>query len=242
MPSFARPTTTIKARCSLTTIGMVVFPGFELLDLAGPLDVFARAPDVKALTIAQTREPVLPDLAPAIAPDVTFDDAPPLNVLFVPGGHGIGASFANDKLLDFVATRAKTAQYITSVCTGALLLGVAGLLKGRKATTHWRYLDLLKLLGATPVSKRVVEDGNLITGAGVTAGMDFGFALVARLRGADTAKRLQLGLEYDPDPPFRAGHPSVADKADVETYVRDTTARYDERERLIRDAVTRRAL
>jgi len=242
MPSFARPTTTIKARCSLTTIGMVVFPGFELLDLAGPLDVFARAPDVKALTIAQTRELVLPDLAPAIAPDVTFDDAPPLDVLFVPGGHGIGASFANDKLLDFVATRAKTAQYITSVCTGALLLGVAGLLKGRKATTHWRYLDLLKLLGAKPVSKRVVEDGNLITGAGVTAGMDFGFALVARLRGADTAKRLQLGLEYDPDPPFRAGHPSVADKADVETYVRDTTARYDERERLIRDAVTRRAL
>ncbi|HYK53124.1 MAG TPA: DJ-1/PfpI family protein [Candidatus Eremiobacteraceae bacterium] len=226
----------------MTTIGMVVFPGFELLDLAGPLDVFARAPDVKALTIAQTRELVLPDLAPAIAPDVTFDDAPPLDVLFVPGGHGIGASFANDKLLDFVATRAKTAQYITSVCTGALLLGVAGLLKGRKATTHWRYLDLLKLLGAKPVSKRVVEDGNLITGAGVTAGMDFGFALVARLRGADTAKRLQLGLEYDPDPPFRAGHPSVADKADVETYVRDTTARYDERERLIRDAVTRRAL
>jgi cyclohexyl-isocyanide hydratase len=225
----------------LTTIGMIVFPGFELLDLAGPLDVFARAPDVKALTIAQTREPVLPDLAPAIAPDATFDDAPPFDVLFIPGGHGIGASFGNDKLLDFVASRAAGAQYVTSVCTGALLLGVAGLLEGRKATTHWRYLDLLKLFGATPVAKRVVEDGDLITGGGVTAGIDFGFALVARLRGVDTAKRLQLGLEYDPDPPFRAGHPSVADKADVETYIRDTTARYDERERLIRDAVTRRA-
>lgn len=220
---------------------MVVFPGFELLDLAGPLDVFARAPDVTALTIAESRDPVVPDLAPAITPDATFDDAPPFDVLFIPGGHGIGASFANDKLLDFVATRARTAQYVTSVCTGALLLGVAGLLEGREATTHWRYLDLLKLFGATPVSKRVVEDGNLITGAGVTAGIDFGFALVARLRGAGVAKRLQLGLEYDPDPPFHAGHPSVADKTDVETYVRDTTARYAERERLIRDAVTRRA-
>ena len=220
---------------------MVVFPGFELLDLAGPLDVFARAPDVKALTIAESMKPVVPDLAPAIAPDATFDDAPPFDVLFVPGGHGIGASFENEKLIDFVAARARSARYVTSVCTGALVLGVAGLLDGRKATTHWRYLDLLKLFGATPVSKRVVEDGNIMTGAGVTAGMDFGFALVARLRGADVAKRLQLGLEYDPDPPFRAGHPSVADKADVETYVRDTTPRYDERERLIRDAVRRRA-
>lgn len=220
---------------------MVVFPGFELLDLAGPLDVFARAPDVKALTIAQGREPVSPDLAPAIIPDATFDDAPPFDVLFIPGGHGIGASFSNEKLLDFVATRARAAQYVTSVCTGALLLGVAGQLEGRKATTHWRYLDLLTLCGATPVSKRVVEDGDLITCAGVTAGMDFGFTLVARLRGIETAKRLQLGLEYDPDPPFRAGHPSVADKTDVETYVRDTTARYDERERLMRDAVRRRA-
>jgi cyclohexyl-isocyanide hydratase len=225
----------------LTTIGMVVFPGFELLDLAGPLDVFARAPDVKALTIAKRKEPVIPDLAPAIAPDHSFEDAPPFDVLFVPGGHGIGASFQDDAMLDFLAARARRAQYVTSVCTGALLLGAAGLLKGRKATTHWRYLDLLALAGATPVGKRVVEDGDLITGGGVTAGIDFGFALVARLRGEDTAKRVQLGLEYDPDPPFRAGHPSVADKRDVDAYVRDTAARYAERERLLRDAVTRRA-
>lgn len=220
---------------------MVVFPGFELLDLAGPLDVFARAPDVKALTVAKEHKPVVPDLAPAIAVDHGFDDAPPFDVLFVPGGHGIGASFADDAMLDFIAARAMDAQYVTSVCTGALLLGAAGLLNGRRATTHWRYLELLALAGATPVSKRVVEDGNVITGAGVTAGMDFGLTLVARLRGDAVAKRLQLGLEYDPDPPFRAGHPSVADKDDVATYVRDTTARYDERERLLRDAVTRRA-
>lgn len=219
---------------------MVVFPGFELLDLAGPLDVFARAPDVKALTIAKERGPVVPDLAPAITPDHSFDDAPAFDVLFVPGGHGIGASFDDDAVLDFLAERARKAQFVTSVCTGALLLGAAGLLNGRRATTHWRYLDLLALAGATPVSKRVVEDGDVITGAGVTAGMDFGFALVARLRGEAAAKRLQLGLEYDPDPPFRAGHPSVADKDDVETYVRDTAARYAERERLLRDAVRRR--
>lgn len=224
----------------MTTIGMVVFPGFELLDLAGPLDVFARAPDVKALTIARRAGVVTPDLAPAITPDCSFADAPPFDVLFVPGGHGIGASFDDDEMLDFLAARAKQASFVTSVCTGALLLGAAGLLRGRKATTHWRYLDLLPLAGATPVGERVVEDGNLITGGGVTAGIDFGFALVARLRGDDVAKRLQLGLEYDPDPPFRAGHPSVADKRDVEAYVRDTSARYAERERLLRAAVTRR--
>ena len=220
---------------------MLAFEGFELLDLAGPLDVFARAPDVQALTIARTREPVAPDLAPAIVPDCTLDDAPTLDVLFIPGGHGIAGVLGNDEVLDFVRERGAAAEFVTSVCTGALVLGAAGLLEGRRATTHWRYLDLLRLFGAEPVSQRVVEDGNRITGAGVTAGIDFGIALVARLRGDDVAKRLQLGLEYDPAPPFRSGHPNVADRALVEAYVRDSAGRYAEREAVIRQTLARRA-
>jgi len=220
---------------------MVVFPGFELLDLAGPLDVFARASDTTALTVAKTTDLVQPDLAPAIRPDADFHTAPSFDVLFVPGGHGLSEALASDETLDFLARQGETAQYVTSVCTGALLLGAAGLLRGFAATTHWRYLDLLELCGAKPVSRRVVEDRNRITGAGVTAGIDFGFSLVARLRGEDEARRIQLGLEYDPAPPFRAGHPSVAKTVDVETYVRDTTARHAERERVVREAVARRA-
>lgn len=220
---------------------MVVFPGFELLDMAGPLDVFARASDTRALTVAKTSGLVEPDLAPAVRPDATFASAPNFDVLFVPGGHGISGALANDETLDFLARQGAQAQYVTSVCTGALLLGAAGLLSGYYATTHWRYLDLLEIFGATPVSTRVVEDRNRITGAGVTAGIDFGFALVARLRGEEEARRLQLGLEYDPAPPFRAGHPSVADPKDVEAYVRDTAPRHAERERIVREAIARRA-
>jgi cyclohexyl-isocyanide hydratase len=224
----------------VTTIGMLVYPGFELLDLAGPLDVFARASDVRAVTVAQSRQPVAPDLAPSVLPDCTFDDAPDFDVLFVPGGHGISDALRSDETLDFLSRRGRAAQYVTSVCTGAFLLGAAGLLDGYKATTHWRYLELLTIFGALPVSARVVEDGNRITGAGVTAGIDFGFSLVARLRGADAAKRLQLGLEYDPSPPFRSGHPSVADALLVESYVNDTSARYAEREKVSREVAARR--
>ena len=225
----------------MTTIGMVVFPGFELLDLAGPLDVFARAPETRALTIAKTSAMVIPDLAPAIVPDHSLEDAPPFDVLFVPGGHGLSGALQDEELLDFVAERGASARYVTSVCTGSLVLGAAGLLSGKRATTHWRYLDLLVLTGAIPVSQRVVEDGRAITGAGVTAGIDFGLALVAVLHSPDVAKRIQLGLEYDPAPPFRAGHPSVASAEDVRAYTRDTEARYEERRDLLGAAVRRRA-
>jgi cyclohexyl-isocyanide hydratase len=225
----------------MTTIGMLVFPGFELLDLAGPLDLLARAPDVRVVTVAKTHDLVEADLAPAIRPDCSFADAPEMDVFFVPGGHGIGASLADDAVLDFVAERGGKAAHVTSVCTGALLLGAAGLLKGYRATTHWRYLELLSILGAIPTAQRVVEDRNRVTGGGVTAGIDFGLVLVARLRGEEAAKRLQLGLEYDPAPPMRSGHPSVADKAIVDGYRNDTQARYDERERVLRAAVARRS-
>src|SRR5579863_3534055 len=220
---------------------MLVFPGFELLDLAGPLDVLARAPDTRAVVVARTRQPVAPDLAPPVTPDHAIDDAPAIDVLFIPGGHGIAGAFGDDALLDFIQSTGRRAKYVTSVCTGALLLGVAGLLQGRRATTHWRYIDMLPMFGSVPVRDRVVEDGNLITGGGVTAGIDFGFTLVARLHGEAEAKRIQLGLEYDPAPPFRGGHPSVAPAADVDAYVRDTAPRYQERERLAREAIARRS-
>jgi cyclohexyl-isocyanide hydratase len=225
----------------VTTIGMVVFPGFELLDLAGPMDVLARAADVRVVTVAKSNGVVEPDLAPAVRPDCDFAGAPPLEILFVPGGHGIGEALGDDATLDFIADRGRNAQFVTSVCTGALLLGASGLLRGFRATTHWRYLDLLALCDATPVAQRVVEDRNRITGGGVTAGIDFGLALVAKLRGAEAAKRLQLGLEYDPAPPFASGHPRVADKALVDEYVGATKARYDDRERIVRDAIARRS-
>lgn len=225
----------------MTTIGALVFPGFELLDLAGPLDLFARAPETRVVAIAKAPGLCEPDLAPAIKPDHSFADAPPFDILFVPGGHGIGAACADDETLDFIAARGRDAEYVTSVCTGALLLGVSGLLDGYEATTHWRYHDLLALFGAVPVARRVVRDRNRITGGGVTAGLDFGLALVAALRGDAAAERIQLGLEYDPEPPLHAGHPSTADAALVDAYRADTQARYVERERTIRDALMRRA-
>lgn len=224
----------------MTTVGMLVFPGFELLDLAAPLDFFARAPDMRALTVAQTRDLVEPDLAPAVRPDVAFADAPDLDILFVPGGHGIGGALESDATLDFVSERGARAAYVTSVCTGALLLGAAGLLRGYRATTHWRYLDLLPIFGAEPATDRVVIDRNRVTAGGVTSGMDFGLRLVAELRGDDVARRLQLGLEYDPAPPFRSGHPSVAEPALVDAYRRSTQQRYADRERIAKAAVAKR--
>jgi cyclohexyl-isocyanide hydratase len=223
----------------MTTIIAVIFPGFELLDLAGPLDVIARASDVRVVTVAKTADPVAPDLAPKVTPDAAFRDAPKADVLLVPGGHGISAAMVDDETIDFIARAGSQAAYVTSVCTGALLLGVAGLLRGYKATTHWRYVELLRLFGAEPAEGRVVEDRDRITGGGVTAGIDFGFRLVARLRGEDAAKRIQLGLEYDPSPPFDSGHPRTADRALVDGYVRDTAVRYAEREALVRGALKR---
>jgi cyclohexyl-isocyanide hydratase len=224
----------------LTTIGMLIFPGFELLDLAGPLDVLARAPETQAMIVAKTLDLVEPDVAPAVRPDRDFASMQQFDILFVPGGHGISAAMADDATLDFLRQRGDAARYVTSVCTGSLLLGAAGLLRGYKATTHWRYIELLRIFGAEPVAERVVEDRNRITGGGVTAGIDFGLRLVAELHGDDVAKRLQLGIEYDPAPPFASGHPSVAAPALVADYVRDTALRFADRERVARETAARR--
>lgn len=194
------------------TIGMLAFPGMTALDLIGPQQFFAVAPGYATQLLWKTREPVVSESGVPILPTATFDEAPEkLEILFVPGGFGGTSAMIEDpEVLDFVASRGARATYVTSVCTGALILGAAGLLQGYQATTHWAYHDLLPLVGAEPVTARVVEDRNRLTGGGVTSGIDFGLTLLARLAGEDYARGWQLGTEYDPHPPFDAGTPQAA--------------------------------
>jgi cyclohexyl-isocyanide hydratase len=152
----------------------------------------------------------------AIVPTATLSASPRLDVLFVPGGFGHVPLLTDDEVLSFLADQGKTARYVSSVCTGALLLGAAGLLDGYEATTHWAYMELLEAFGARPVRRRVAIDRNRITAGGVTAGLDFALRVVAELAGVPAAEAIQLGLEYDPEPPFRSGHPDVAAPETVE--------------------------
>jgi cyclohexyl-isocyanide hydratase len=191
-------------------VGMVLFPGLTQLDLTGAYEVLARMPDTRVHLVASTRDPVRSEWGLTISPDATFADAPPLDVLCVPGGWGVNECLDDQDLLDFLHERGEHARYITSVCSGALLLGAAGLLRGYRATTHWLSLDLLPLLGAEAVRQRVVRDRNRFTGAGVTAGIDFGLALAAELFGPAAAQRIQLAIEYAPVPPFDSGSPDTA--------------------------------
>jgi cyclohexyl-isocyanide hydratase len=189
---------------------MVLFPGLTQLDLTGPYEVLARMPDTRVHLVASTLDPVRSEWGLTIAPDTTFRAAPALDVLCVPGGWGIDAHLGDDELLEFLRAHGERARYVTSVCSGALLLGAAGLLRGYRATTHWLSLDLLPLLGAEVVRERVVRDRNRITGGGVTAGIDFGLALTAELFGPQVAQRIQLAIEYAPAPPFDSGSPETA--------------------------------
>jgi cyclohexyl-isocyanide hydratase len=195
------------------TIGMLLFPGLTLLDLIGPQMYFAVAPGRTVQLLWKSRDTVVSDTGVPIQPTATFDEAPEeLEILFIPGGlEGTGPMLEDPEVLDFVASRGERATYVTSVCTGSLILGAAGLLHGYRATSHWAYRDLLPLVGAEPVEARVVEDRNRITGGGVTSGIDFGLSLLARLAGDDYAQGWQLGTEYDPQPPFQSGTPAQAD-------------------------------
>ncbi|KWD10452.1 dimethylglycine dehydrogenase [Burkholderia ubonensis] len=204
-------------------IGFLVFPGVQQLDLTGPHDVLASLPDTAAHLVWKTREPVASSSGLALTPSHTFADCPPLDVICIPGGTGITDLLSDRETIDFVRERSAAARYVTSVCTGALLLGAAGLLRGRRATTHWAFHALLEPLGAVPVRERVVRDGNLFTGGGVTAGIDFALTIAAELAGDDEAQAIQLELEYAPAPPFDAGSPDTA-PAGVVTRVRERSA------------------
>jgi len=191
-------------------IGFVLFPNLTQLDLTGPLQVLHRLPDARAHIVAKTREPVPSDCGLGLVPTTTFATCEPLDLICVPGGFGVSGAIADAATIEFVRRLATQAQYVTSVCTGAFVLGVAGVLKGRRATTHWAYTGLLPLVGATYEQARVVIDGKIFTGGGVTAGIDFALRIAAQVAGSEAAQRIQLSIEYDPAPPFRAGNPSVA--------------------------------
>src|SRR6266487_4133411 len=197
-------------------IGMVIFPNLTQLDLTGPYEVFGRLPGTKVLLIAENLEPVKSDNGLLLTPDATFDTSPQVDVLFVPGGKGIFDAMQNKKLISFLQQQSVNAKYITSVCTGSLVLAAAGLLNGYKATTHWLSLNLLKLFDVELVEERVVIDRNRITGGGVTAGIDFGLYVAAKLFNEETAKEIQLLIEYNPAPPFNAGSPKTAEKTIVD--------------------------
>lgn len=182
-------------------IGFVLFPNVTQLDLTGPLQVLHRMPGARIHIVAKTLALVPSDCGLSLAPTTTFLGCPPLDILCVPGGFGVSDAIADPELMAFVRAQAASARFVTSVCTGAFVLGAAGLLMGKRATTHWAYHALLPETGAVPIKARVVKDGRLITGGGVTAGIDFAFALVEVAAGPEAARRIQTALEYDPAPP-----------------------------------------
>ena len=210
-------------------IGMLLYPGLSALDLVGPHPFFAELSNSQVHLLWKDKEPVVSSLGYSIVPTTSIKDCPhDLDVLFVPGGtSGTFAMMDDDEILSFLADRGGRARYVTSVCTGSLVLGAAGLLNGYHATSHWRFRDLLPMFGATPVEDRVVTDRNRITGGGVTAGIDFGLVIASRLRGRPAAEVLQLYNEYDPHPPFAAGTPAVAPLATKDAAFRALASAYD---------------
>ena len=191
-------------------IGILLYPNVTQLDATGPAQVLSRVPGAKLHMIWKTRDPVPTDAGFSIVPTTTFADCPQLDVVCVPGGGGQVEVMVDAEALDFLRKQAEKARYVTSVCTGSLILGAAGLLKGYKSACHWAWRDMLKDFGATPVAERVVRDRNRISGGGVTAGIDFGLTVAAELAGEEVAKSIQLVLEYDPQPPFDSGSPEKA--------------------------------
>ena len=196
-------------------IGMLIFPELTQLDMTGPYEVLARLPNTKVLLVAHTLAPVKTDRGMQIVPSITFAQCPQLDLVMVPGGPGQQQLMEDAVVIEFLQRQARGAKYVTSVCTGSLVLGAAGLLKGKRATSHWAAIDHLKLLGAIPVSEKVVIDGNVITGAGVTSGIDFALTVAATLEGEEIARSIQLQIEYDPAPPFNSGSPKTASPATV---------------------------
>jgi cyclohexyl-isocyanide hydratase len=191
-------------------IGMVIFPKVTQLDFTGPLQVFSSLPNANVHLIWKRIEPIASDSVLTLTPTTSLADCPQLDVICIPGGAGSDDMVNDEEMLDFVRRQAEGAKYITSVCTGALVLGAAGLLRGYRATTHWTAMEFLEKFGAIPTKTRVCVDRNRVTGGGVTAGIDFALTLVSVLVDRPTAEAIQLRLEYNPAPPFNAGSPDVA--------------------------------
>jgi cyclohexyl-isocyanide hydratase len=221
---------------SLFNVGFVIFPDLTQLDFTGPQQVLARLPQSAMHIVAKSAAPVPSDSGLSLVPTHTFENCPRLDLICIPGGiTGVVRAMGDRETIAFVQRQSSTAKYVTSVCTGAFVLGVAGLLKGRRATTHWAFTELLPLVGATHEKKRVVKDGNLITAGGVTSGIDFGLRVVADLAGDTVAQGIQLSLEYDPDPPFASGHPDRAS----ESVMASLSPRYERARADFRAEITR---
>jgi len=199
-------------------IAFLLFPGQTQLDMTGPAQFLSRMPGAKTDYVWKTREPVPNDAGFAILPTATFDEMPHVDLLCVPGGIGVSDVMNDDAAMAWIRSVGANAQWVTSVCTGSLILGAAGLLRGYKATSHWAWHHHLARFGAEPVHARTVIDRNRITGGGVTAGIDFALTLIAHVSGDAVAQALQLGLEYDPAPPFDTGSPEKAGDALVGAY------------------------
>ncbi|TGM15369.1 DJ-1/PfpI family protein [Leptospira selangorensis] len=192
-------------------IGLLIFPDLTPLDFVGPYEVFSRMKNSKVYVIAETKEPITSERGLPILPDKTLDENIDLDLVLVPGGLGINRLMENEKVLNWLKEKSKTSQYVSSVCTGSLVLAAAGLLNGYKATTHWLSLDVLKLFPEIDVKEdRVIIDRDRITGGGVTAGIDFALQVVAEIQGQKAAEEIQLMIEYNPEPPFSSGHPKTA--------------------------------
>ncbi len=194
-------------------IGALLYEGTDQIDLTGPFEVLSRVPDCEYSIYAKTASPVRDINGLKLTPDAALAEAPQLDVLHVPGGPGQEALMDDGEVLGWLSQQAAGGSLVFSVCTGALLLGAAGLLIGRRATTHWASLDLLPYFGASPVDERVVADGNMIFAAGVTAGIDGALRLAAELRGTAAAEAIQLAIAYAPEPPFNSGRPEEAPPA-----------------------------
>jgi cyclohexyl-isocyanide hydratase len=221
---------------SLFNVGFVIFPELTQLDFTGPQQVLARLPQSAMHIVAKSAAPVSSDSGLSLLPTHTFENCPRLDLICIPGGStGVVRAMGDRETIEFVQRQSSTVKYVTSVCTGGFILGAAGLLKGRRATTHWAFTELLPLIGAKYEKSRVVKDGNVITAGGVTSGIDFGLRMVADIAGEAVAQGIQLGLEYDPDPPFECGHPDRAPDA-VKAML---FSRYEKARTAFRDGITR---
>jgi cyclohexyl-isocyanide hydratase len=205
-------------------IGILVFDQVTQLDATGPFEALARIPGATVLLVAKRRAAVTAEFGLKIVPDVDFKTCPRLDVLLVPGGTGVNPLLVDRATIGFIRRKAAQAKYVTSVCTGSLLLGAAGLLEGKRAACHWLSLPMLKAFGARPSKRRIESDGRIWTAGGITSGIDFGLWVAGKIAGPRVAREIQLMLQYDPQPPFRAGTPEGAGPAITEAV---TVARFE---------------
>lgn len=222
-------------------VAFLLFPQVTQLDLTGPAQVLSRLGEGTRIDLVwHSREPVPTDAGFSILPTATFDEIAAADILCVPGGFGTNGVIADDAAMGWVARVGGGATWVTSVCTGSLILGAAGLLRGYRAGCHWAQRHMLPLFGAEPVAERLVVDRNRVTGGGVTAGIDFALTLTALIRGEAHARMVQLSLEYDPAPPFDAGSPERAGAALVAAYAKRVEALAPGRDAALRDLAIQR--